>query len=205
MMEYSQLLSFILVSFGLIVIPGPNVMVIVSTSIQHGKCRGLQTVAGTSLAMLLQLVIVGVGTTSFVLLLSQGLALLKWLGVAYLLYLGFQHFWRALSSVTEEPAISATATFARGFSVSLLNPKTLFFFSAFLPQFVTSPQNYAVEISVLSAIFLLMAIVLDSCYAIFTVKLKSVFENRLGRRIRNGISGLLYSIAATWLAISRRA
>jgi len=204
-MELSQLLPFILVSFGLIAIPGPNVLVIVSTSIQHGKRRGLQTVAGTSLAMLLQLVIVGAGTTSFVLLLAQGLIILKWLGVAYLLYLGVRHFRRAFSSATEEAVISATATFARGFSVSLLNPKTLFFFSAFLPQFVTSPENYAVQISVLSAIFLSMAIVLDSCYAIFTVQLKSVFENRLGNRIRNGISGMLYSTAAAWLAISRRA
>lgn len=204
-MGHSQLLPFILVSFGLIAIPGPNVLVIVSTSIQYGKHRGLQTVAGTSLAMLLQLVIVGAGTTSFVLLLAQGLVILKWLGVAYLLYLGFRHFRRALSSTAEEAVISATATFARGFSVSLLNPKTLFFFSAFLPQFVSSPDNYVVEISVLSAIFLSMAIVLDSCYAIFTVKLKPVFENRLGQRLRNGITGLLYSIASTWLAMSRRA
>jgi len=204
-MELSQLLPFMLVSFGLIAIPGPNVLVIVSTSIQYGRRRGLQTVAGTSLAMLLQLVIVGAGTTSFVLLLAQGLVILKWLGVAYLLYLGFRHLRQALSSATERPAISATATFARGFSVSLLNPKTLFFFSAFLPQFVSSSDNYAVEISVLSAIFLSMAIVLDSCYALFTVKLKSVFENRLGQRIGNGITGLLYSVAGTWLAMSRRA
>ena len=203
-MDATLFISFLMVSVVLIVVPGPNVLVIVSTSIQHGKRRGLQTVAGTSLAMLLQLVIVGAGTTSFVLVLTQGLLILKWLGVAYLFYLGLRHFGRALSSSMEQPAISATTTFARGFTVSLMNPKTLFFFSAFLPQFVTKPESYAFEISVLSAVFLLMAIVLDSCYAIFTVKLKSVFENRLGHRIREGISGLLYSAAGAWLAVSRR-
>ena len=61
-----ELLTFILISIGIIVVPGPNVLVVVSTSISHGKLRGLQTVVGTSVAMAIQLLIAAVGTAWFV-------------------------------------------------------------------------------------------------------------------------------------------
>jgi len=80
-MDISLFLTFLLVSFGLIVMPGPNVLVIVSTSISHGKKSGLQTVAGTSLAMSIQLLAVGFGTTWLISLIVDGLNYLKWLGL----------------------------------------------------------------------------------------------------------------------------
>lgn len=203
-MDTTLFLTFLLVSFGIIVIPGPNVLVIVSTSILHGRIRGLQTVAGTSLAMLLQLVIVGTGTSWFIAKLASGLGYLKWFGVAYLLYLGVKHLAQAAHSEEKYAEIQATTTFARGFVTSLTNPKTLFFFSAYLPQFISTPQHYALEMSILSITFLLMAIVLDSCYAIFTVKLKSMLGKRLPGKLGNAVSGALYLGAGTWLATSRR-
>lgn len=203
-MDISLFLTFLLVSFGIIVIPGPNVLVIVSTSILHGKIRGLQTVAGTSLAMLIQLVIVGIGTSWFIAKLTTGLGYLKWFGVVYLLYLGVKHLLQAVRSEEKSVEVQATTTFARGFVTSLTNPKTLLFFSAYLPQFVSTPQHYGLEISVLSITFLLMAILLDSCYAISTDKLKSMVVTRLPGNLRNAISGVLYLGAGTWLATSRR-
>jgi len=203
-MDTSLFLTFLLVSFGIIVIPGPNVLVIVSTSILHGRIRGLQTVAGTSLAMLIQLVVVGLGTSWLIAKLASGLGYLKWFGVAYLLYLGTKHLVQAVRSEEKYAEIQATTTFARGFVTSLTNPKTLLFFSAYLPQFVSTSQNYALELSILSITFLLMAIVLDSCYAIFTVKLKSMLGKRLPVKLGNAVSGALYLGAGTWLATSRR-
>ena len=185
-------------------IPGPNVLVIVSTSILHGKIRGLQTVAGTSLAMLIQLAIVGAGTSWINSILSGGLVYLKWFGIIYLLYLGVRHLKRAVYMEENPQEIRGATSFARGFVTSLANPKTLLFFSAYLPQFVSTSQHYAFEISVLSGTFLLMAILLDSCYAIFTVKLKSILGIWLPSKIRNGISGILYLCAGAWLATSRR-
>ena len=203
-MDISLFLTFLLVSFGIILIPGPNVLVIVSTSLLHGRIRGLQTVSGTSLAMAIQLVIVGIGTSWFIAKLTSGLGYLKWFGIAYLLYLGVKHLVQAVHAEEKNMEVQASTTFARGFVTSLTNPKTLLFFSAYLPQFVSAPQHYALEISVLSITFLLMAILLDSCYAIFTVKLKSMVGTRLPGKLRNTISGVLYLGAGTWLASSRR-
>ncbi|MGW8247114.1 MAG: LysE family translocator [Acidiferrobacterales bacterium] len=203
-MDISHYLTFLVVSFGVIVIPGPNVLVIVSTSILHGRIRGLQTVAGTSLAMFIQLLIVGIGTSWLIAMLSSGLSFLKWFGVTYLFYLGAKHLIQARGAEETLPEIRGSTTFARGFITSLINPKTLLFFSAYLPQFVSTPQNYAFEISFLSLSFLFMAILLDSCYAIFTVKLKSLLSDRFSVRLRSGFSGILYFGAGAWLAASRR-
>ena len=148
-MDTTLYLTFLAVSFGLIIIPGPNVLVIVSTSITHGTKRGLQTVAGTSLAMAVQLLIVTVGTTWFVHLISNGLYYIKWVGVIYLLYLGVNHL-KAINNKQHIPKVTASSTFARGFLISLTNPKTILFFSAFLPQFVSSIENYHFQYSFLS-------------------------------------------------------
>jgi homoserine/homoserine lactone efflux protein len=76
-----ELTLFLLLSFGLIILPGPNVMVIVTTSLVHGKVRGLQAVAGTSCAMIVQLLVAALGTAWFVTAVSEGLTWLKWFGV----------------------------------------------------------------------------------------------------------------------------
>lgn len=203
-MDTSLLTAFLPVSLGVIAIPGPNVLVIVSTSVLHGKRRGLQTVAGTSLAMAIQLFVVGIGTSWFISVLTDGLSLLKWLGVAYLCYLGLMHLKKAMHREEVPLQLSASASFVRGFTVSLTNPKTMLFFSAFLPQFVSSPEHYAFQISFLSITFLLMAVLLDSCYAIFTVRLKSILGDWPGGRIRDAVSSLLFLGAGAWLAASRR-
>ena len=204
-MDITLFLTFLLVSLGLIIIPGPNVLVIVSTSITHGKNRGLQTVAGTSLAMLIQLVIVGIGTSWFIQLLTDGFYILKWLGVAYLLYLGLQHLKNAVVDQGGNLKLSAAATFSRGFFISLTNPKTILFFSAFLPQFISSAESYMVQISILSGTFFILAMVLDACYAILSAKFGASLKNWNLVRLQNGFSGLLFLGTSLWLAVSRRA
>jgi len=203
-MDTNLFISFLIISVGLIIIPGPNVLIIVSTSLNYGKIRGLQTVLGTSLAMIVQLIISGFGTTWFIEFITEGFTILKWLGVTYLLYLGLLYLKNALYKNGSKKEITASATFTRGFLVSLTNPKTILFFSAFLPQFVSSSGGYLQQITFLSFTFLLIAVVLDSTYALLSVKLKSLLEKRNLFRLQNGFSGLLFIGASAWLATSRR-
>jgi len=180
------------------------VLVIVSTSIAHGAKQGLQTVAGTSSAMAIQLVVIAVSTTWFVRLITNGLFYLKWLGVAYLLYLGIYHLKTAIRSKQQETELSPSASFVKGFLVSLINPKTLLFFSAFLPQFVSATGNYNFQIFLLSFSFLLMATILDACYALLSSKLTLLVNNRQLNYFQNTFSSVLYLIASTWLAATNR-
>lgn len=198
-----ELLVFVVISIGLILTPGPNVLVIVSTSIAHGSIRGLQTVVGTSLAMILQLCVAIFATTWFVSALTQGLIWLKWVGVAYLIYLGAKGLLSALRKTDEVQALSGAGSFSRGFYTSITNPKTMLFFSAFLPQFVGGVDNYLLHIIVLSLVFWNLAVVIDSGYALLASRLSRWLKNYAARRWQQGICGVLYLGAAGFLASSK--
>lgn len=195
-----EIILFILISIGLIIVPGPNVLVIMSTSISHGKIRGLQTVSGTSTAMLIQLIIAAIGTSWLVASLAEGFHWLKWIGVGYLFYLGVSNLFFQHGSETE---LSGIGSFHRGFWVSLTNPKTILFFSAFLPQFVTDQSSYYWQIIYLSSLFWLLAVVLDSGYAILASRLSTFLKGRKLLRMSRYTSGVLYLGAGTVLAATK--
>lgn len=201
-MPLELFISFVLVSLMVIAMPGPNILVIVSTSLTAGPVRGLQTVVGTSLAMIVQLAVAALGTTGLLVLLNNGLRWLKWAGVMYLLYLAVMAFRQMNNKKVEQPG--GLGSFQRGFWVSLTNPKTILFFSAFLPQFVSGEQNYLMQISLLSAAFWILAVLIDSSYAILAAKIRWLITSDRMHKIQNGLTGTLYLAAGLLLANSNR-
>lgn len=191
------MLGFVLVSVGLIVIPGPNVLVIVATSLSHGVTRGLQTVAGTSLAMILQLVVAIAGTGWMMSAFDRGFLIIKWVGVLYLFYLGIRSLIVARSA--QSSALSSAGSFQRGFGVALTNPKTILFFSAFLPQFVSGDGHIYWELGKLGGMFWVLALILDSSYAVLAHLLANrvqILRNQFWQQL---FSGLLLAGAALLL------
>ena len=93
-MNLDLYLAFLVATTVLILIPGPNVTLLVANSLAHGPRRALITLAGTSTAIALQLLVVALGMSSLILVLAQWFEWLRWAGVAYLIYLGIQQ-WRA--------------------------------------------------------------------------------------------------------------
>jgi len=163
----------------------------------------LQTVLGTSPAMVVQLFVAGLGTRGFLLLVAEGLVWLKWIGIVYLTYLGVTSlsiFFRNKKS--DEPA--ATGFFQRGFWVSLTNPKTILFFSAFLPQCVSDAKPKVYQIATLSLIFRLIALLIDSSYALLAVRIRSAFNKYDLNRVQDGASGTFYLTASGILSNSNR-
>ena len=196
-----ELLAFVLVSIGVLIVPGPTVLVVVSTSLSHGRTRGLQTVLGSSLAMVIQLLVAGLGTSWLVSTLTTGFFWLKWLGVCYLVYLGVQLI---LSSGKQQAAtVSASGSFNRGFWVTLTNPKTILFFSAFLPQFASASGSYSAQIFLLSAIFWILAVILDSGYVILSSKLSPLLKSNGLARHQGRITGSIFLGAGAVLATAR--
>lgn len=202
-MEPGQIISFLLVSAIFIAVPGPNILVIVSTTLVSGKLRGLQTVVGTTLAMIIQLTIAALGTSLLLSTLSRGLIWLKWCGVVYLLFLGINSLY-AFFTHRKSKHPSATNSIQRGFWVSLTNPKTILFFSAFLPQFVNADGAYLPQIAILSGSFLLLAVTIDCSYAIMSDKLKWLLASRNIDRVSNGVSGVFFIAAGGLLASTNR-
>jgi threonine/homoserine/homoserine lactone efflux protein len=203
-MSLELYLAFAAATTILMLIPGPNVALIVANGVAHGARYGLVTVAGTSAAMLLQLAVTALGMTSILTVLADGFEWLRWLGVAYLGYLALRAL-RApavdLAGTAAEPRL-AKAIFLRGFLVSLTNPKTLMFYGAFFPQFVDPAREVGWQIAVLSATFLGLAVLLDSTWALLAGRFRRVLE--MSSRLRNRLTALFFAAAGIGLAAARR-
>jgi threonine/homoserine/homoserine lactone efflux protein len=198
-------LAFIAACVVLIAIPGPNVALIVANSVAHGARYGLMTVAGTASAMVLQLALVVLGASALLGMLANLFDWLRWLGVAYLVWLGVRT-WRAaatdLAGTQAEPR-SMASIFSRGFAVSLTNPKTLLFYAAFLPQFVGMGDGEATyQLLLLAGTFLVVAVLLDGAWALLAGRLRSLLQARA--RLRNRITGSLLIGAGVGLAFARK-
>jgi threonine/homoserine/homoserine lactone efflux protein len=204
-MSIEVYLAFCAATVALMLVPGPNVALIVANAVAHGRRYGLLTVAGTSTAMVPQLALTVLGMTGVLLVMAYAFEWLRWIGVAYLVYLGIRT-WRApavdLTRVAPEPR-SARSIFLRGFLVSLSNPKTLLFYGAFFPQFLTPDANLGAQLSLLSVTFLALAVALDSCWALAAGRFRGALAVR--GTLRNRLTGSCYLSAAVGLATVRRA
>lgn len=197
-------LAFIAASAILILIPGPNVALIVANSVAHGTRFGLMTMAGTSSAILVQLALTVAGATAALDLLAAGFDWLRWAGVAYLLWLGISA-WRAPATHlggTAAQGRSLKRIYLRGFLVGLTNPKTLLFYGAFLPQFVVPEGNVPRQLLLLAATFFIVAALLDGLWAVMAGRLRTILL--LHARWRNRVTGGLLMGAGLGLALARR-
>jgi threonine/homoserine/homoserine lactone efflux protein len=204
MIDLHLYLAFIAAVTILILIPGPNVALIVANSVAYGPRYGLLTVAGTSSAMVVQLGLTALGMTTVLGVLADWFEWVRWLGVIYLVYIGVRQ-WRAVPvdlTRTKPQAKSVRAIYVRGLLVSLTNPKTLLFYAAFLPQFITEDGQIEAQLTVLSLTFLAIAVLLDGAWALAASGARSFLATR--GRIRNRLSGGLLIGAGIGLALARR-
>lgn len=207
MMDFDLYLLFIIAAVTLALIPGPNVAFIVGNSIAHDVRHGLVSVAGTTSAMIPQLIITVLGASAIVTFMASAFVWLKWAGVLYLLYLGIKNLFfcheSKLDIGADKKLNSYKKIYWRGFFVSATNPKTLLFFGAFLPQFV-SPDGGAVmiQMSILAVTFVVIGTLIDAVWAIVAGHASRYLE-RLAR-LRHRISGAFFILAATGLALAHK-
>jgi homoserine/homoserine lactone efflux protein len=199
-------LAFVLATAVLILIPGPNVTLLVATSLAHGPRRALVTLAGTSSAIALQLAVMALGMTTLIMALATWFEWLRWIGVGYLVYLGIQQ-WRAAPLALDdvEMRLRPLGRFLwQGVLVSGTNPKTLLFYAAFFPQFVAPGSPPGPQLALLCATFLVIATVLDGAYAVLAGQLRPWLRDRRRARLRNRLTGSCLIAAALGLALARR-
>lgn len=206
-MAFELYLAFIAASAILILMPGPNVALIVANSFAHGQRYALMTVAGTSSAMIIQLGLVIAGMTTMMAEMAHWFTIFKWAGVAYLLYIGIQ-YWRKPSADLALTADRETRTyrsvFAQGFLISLTNPKTLIFYAAFFPQFMNPATPALPQFLLLGATFLVMAIVSDGAYAVLAGRIRPWLQTSRIGQMQNKLTGGLLMLCAAGVAATRR-
>src|SRR5258708_5943672 len=138
----STIALFLLAALGLLLIPGPSVLYILTHSVAQGKRAGLASVLGIELAGLIHAIAAALGLSALLLTSALAFSIVKYLGAAYLIYQGVPTLVaREERQQTAAAPQSLSQLLTRGFLVNLLNPKTALFFYAFLPQFVNPARG----------------------------------------------------------------
>lgn len=200
-MNWQLFTAFLLITMVLILMPGPIVTLVIATSVSKGVRAGLVTVAGTTAGNIVLLAMIA-GGLSFIL--SHALYwfdLLRFAGAAYLVWLGIKA-WRGEGGVAPPPRDHVQ--FGRGFLVALFNPKTIAFFSAFLPQFIDPGLPAAPQLAAMCAVSALLAALSDSAYAVLASLGRTWFMQPARARLLGRLSGLTLIGGGIWLSFSRR-
>jgi threonine/homoserine/homoserine lactone efflux protein len=165
MPDTATLLAFAAASILLVALPGPNLIYILTRSVAQGRRAGMVSAIGIETGTLVHVAAAVIGLSTLVAASPAAMAVLKFAGVAYLVYLAANVFFgqsRLDLSGTGDLAGSAGRAFRQGVLVNLLNPKVVLFFLAFLPQFGTTRT----EMFVFGVVFLTLALVMDLGYAL---------------------------------------
>ena len=206
MPTWSTIALFLLAALGLLLIPGPSVLYIVTRSVAQGKLAGLASVGGVELASLVHTVAAAFGLSALLLTSALAFSVVKYLGAAYLIFLGIRTLLARNESqpVSAPPPKSASQLFTQGFLVNLLNPKTALFFYAFLPQFVNPTRGAVVfQILLLGALFVLFASCTDSLYALLGSTMGQwLFKNARFQQVRKYVTGSIYIILGVTAALA---
>lgn len=180
----------------LLLVPGPAVLYITARSASQGRLAGLVSVLAIETANFIQAVAAALGLSAILLSSALAFDVVKYLGAAYLIYLGIRKLLASDNGLENEEVKQEKLSriYWQGFAVNILNPKTALFFFAFLPQFVDSVKgNIISQNLLLGAIFVGMAIITDSMYALLTSSIAGRLSGN--RRFKKGgryFAGLVY-------------
>jgi threonine/homoserine/homoserine lactone efflux protein len=177
--------------------PGPNVLYVTTRSIRFGVGTALIGMAGCLLALVIMLVGSAAGLSAVLAAAPAAFTVLKYLGAAYLIFLGVM-MWRMPDALEESPVAAAprgtsnVATFRGGFLVGISNPKLLIFAAAFFPQFIAPSAPWGPQFTMLVATFIAVELSFYVVYAVTARRLTDHLLRGVWRRRVNRAGGVIF-------------
>jgi threonine/homoserine/homoserine lactone efflux protein len=217
-MPFELWLAYVATSAIILAIPGPTILLVLSYSISQGRSATIPLVAGVALgdSVAITLSLIGLGT----LLATSALwfTVIKWMGGLYLIYLGVKLLRGAghgankppltqSDKSTEEVAVPAAPPgklFANAFIVTALNPKSIVFFIALLPQFISHAHPATPQLWILGVTFVVLATLGATGYALFATSLRRFLASPRAQKIYGLFAGGLLCTAGIWALSARR-
>ncbi len=208
-MEFSVWLAFFAASWAISLSPGAGAIAAMSSGLNHGFRRGYFTTFGLVLGILTQILLVGLGLGALIATSSLGFAIIKWAGVAYLVWLGVQQ-WRApakpmLASNLDASLVTRRQLVLRGWVINALNPKGTVFILAVVPQFLDLKQSLLTQYMVIGATLCFTDLVVMAGYTALAARVLSALRSERQIRLLNRSFGSLFVAAGLLLATFKRA
>lgn len=209
-MELSVWMTFFVAAWAISLAPGAGAIAAMSSGLNHGFKRGYFTTFGLILGILTQIVVVGAGLGALIATSAFGFAIVKWLGVAYLAWLGIQQ-WRApatpLVAAGGEAKVVVTRRqlVLRGWMINAVNPKGTVFLLAVVPQFLDLHASLARQYLVIAGTLAFTDMVVMAGYTVLAARVLSVLRSSRQVRIMNRTFGSLFIAAGALLATFKRA
>jgi homoserine/homoserine lactone efflux protein len=202
-MNYHLFSAYLLITFVLVIVPGPIVTLVIATGASHGIRAALVTVAGTTVGNALLLACIAFGLNWILRTSAEVFEILRWIGAAYLVWLGVQA-WRHAGETPEAEPPRHRVYMSRGFLVAMTNPKTIAFFSAFLPQFIDPNLPAEYQLAVMCVVAVAMAAVTDALWAVAAGAGRAFFLKQKPARWLGQLSGAVLIGGGIWLSLTRR-
>lgn len=209
-MSWETWIAYAVATEVLLIIPGPTVLLVVGYALTRGRGPALWAVAGSCLATACAFAITFAGLGAVLAASATAFTVMKWVGAAYLVYLGVQ-MWRAkadtLLKVDGETGAKPRqrSTFAHGFITTILNPKIVMFLVAFVPQFMNPAAQAMPQAILMTVTFVTLAFLSDGAYAIFASKARETFMGARTMKWVQRTGGTLLIGAGLLTAATKRA
>jgi len=207
-MDFSTWLAFFAASWAISISPGAGAVAAMSAGLNHGFKRGYITTVGLVLGIWTQLLVVGVGLGALVATSGTAFLVIKWLGVAYLVWLGVQQ-WRAparpMAASPEGGAqVPARTMVLKGWMINAVNPKGTVFLLAVVPQFLDTTQPLAVQYLVIGLTLGFTDLVVMGGYTALAARVLSALKSTAHMRAMNRAFGALFVAAGAFLSVFKR-
>lgn len=212
MPEWSTISLFVVAASILVVMPGPNTFYIITRSVQQGLVAGCVSCLGVTVGTLIHVTTAALGVSALLLSSVLAFSIVKYLGAAYLIYLGIKTLLtqdKTPSGVEPIKEKSLGKTFYQGIVVNVLNPKTALFITAFLPQFVDEKLgSIATQIFFWGAVLVTIGTVSDLTYVLIAGRLGKWLRGSFSfQRIQRYFAGSVYiglGVAAAFTGASKK-
>jgi threonine/homoserine/homoserine lactone efflux protein len=203
-MSIETWIAFVLASTVLLAIPGPTILLVIGQSLGGRRRNALPLVAGVALGDLTAMTLSLAGLGALLAASATAFTLLKWAGAAYLVWLGIG-LWRAKVTAEAPPPLPARRAMRDAYVVTALNPKSIAFFVAFVPQFIAPGVAFLPQAALLVATFVLLAGANAALYAVLASRLSGAVTRPSVRRGFNLAGGAMLVGAGVATAAMRRA
>ncbi|MGB5819812.1 MAG: LysE family translocator [Saonia sp.] len=206
-MELTLWMSFVGATLILAFTPGPSVLLATANSMSFGQKKAIGTILGDLSANLLQIILASLGLASIVAASGELFSLIKWLGVAYLVYMGIKKIiFKPEIKKFKKDVIpkSFGKLYAEGFLMSAANPKAIVFFAALFPLFINPDAPFLPQVVILAITFLTIDGFSLLVYTHFAGKLKGYLENKEKVYLQHKIVGVLLIFSGLMLSLIKR-